>query len=497
MSKLYELRPFQQDVLTELRQSFAKGLTRPLVYASVGAGKTVIAAHVVAGALNRGKRVMFIAPYTALINQTAESFMKQGIPKPGVMQADHPFTDPANRLQIASVQTLARREIPEVDIIIIDECHLQYKVISDIMENTDIPAVALSGTPFSKGLGKHYNNLIKAPSMKKLIKDGYLSDYIAYSHERPDLKGIKTVAGEYHEGQLGERCSDPKLVGDVIKTWLKLGGNQPTICFAVNVSHAEFLGVEFERSNVSCAVITGRTPAEEREVYFKGFRSGNIKILINVGVLTAGFDADVRCLIDAAPTKSEIRHIQRLGRSLRTAAGKEYAILLDHSGNLLTLGFPDDIDIDELCTGEKNEAGKVEKKAVAKKEKLPKTCGKCQRLKEAGEHECSNCGFTPKFFENVEVDETQNLHAIKSNKKHDKEDKQRIYSELKGYRAERALAGKNLSDNWVSHTYKDMVGCWMRGLNDRPLTPSEQTRGFIKHKAIAWARSKNKQQGNF
>ncbi len=492
MSKLYDLKPFQQEVFMALKSSFARGLTRPLVYASVAFGKTILATHIVAGSLDKGKRIMFVAPYTALINQTAESFMKQGIPKPGVMQADHPFTDPANRLQIASVQTLARREMPEVDIIIVDECHLQYKIINDIMENTNIPVIGLTGSPFSKGLGKHYNNLIKAPSMKKLIKEGYLSDYIAYSHERPDLKGIRTVAGDYHEGQLGERCSDPKLVGDVIKTWLKLGGNQPTICFAVNVSHAEFLGVEFERSNVSCAVITGRTPAEEREIYFKGFRRGNIKILINVGVLTAGFDADVRCLIDAAPTKSEIRHVQRYGRALRTAAGKEHAILLDHSGNLLTLGFPDDIDIDELCTGEKNEAGKVEKKAVAKKEKLPKVCSKCQRLKEAGEHECSSCGFTPKFFENVEVDETQNLHAIKSNKKHDREDKQRIYSELKGLKAEDALKGRPKSDGYYSHLYKDLVGCWPKGMTDKAITPSEQLRGFVKHKKIAFAKSRNK-----
>ncbi len=492
MSKLYKLRPFQQDVLTELRRSFAKGLTRPLVYASVGAGKTVIAAHVVAGSLDKGKRVMFIAPYTALINQTAESFMRQGIPKPGVIQADHPWTDASNRLQIASVQTLARRNMPKVDIIIIDECHLQYKVINGILESTDIPVIALSGTPFSKGLGKHYNNLIKAPSMRKLIDDGFLSDYIAYSHEKPNLKGIKTVAGEYHEGQLGERCSDPKLVGNVIDTWLKLGANQPTICFAVNVAHAEFLGVGFERANVSCAVITGRTPTEEREVYFKGFRSGNIKILINVGVLTAGFDADVRCLIDAAPTKSEIRHIQRYGRSLRTANGKEHAILLDHSGNLLTLGFPDDIDIDELCTGKKNEVGKVEKKAVAKKEKLPKVCGKCQKLKEAGEHECSSCGFTPKFFENVEVDETQDLHAIKSSKKHDKVDKQRIYSEIMGLKAEDALKGKPKSDGYYSHIYKDITGVWAKGMTNRAITPSEQLRGFIKHKQIAFAKSKRK-----
>ncbi len=489
---LYELRDHQKQALNELRASFSEGKKRPMLYASVGYGKTVVAAHIVTGTLDKGKKVLFVAPYTALINQTARSFMDQGIPQPGIMQADHPWTNPGKRLQIASVQTLARRSVPDVDLVIVDEAHLQYSVICKLMEETSIPVIGLSGSPFSKGLGKYYDNLIHTTSMRQLIDRGFLSEYVAYSHDKPNLTGIKTVAGDYHEGQLGERMSDPKLIGCIIDTWLKNGENRPTICFCVNVAHAEFVGAEFEKVNITNVVITGRTPMEDREIYFTQFKKGNIKVLVNVGTLVAGFDSDVRCIIDAAPTKSDIRHVQKLGRGLRTAKGKDHLIILDHAGNLVNLGFPDDIEIDKLDTGNKKEAAeRKEKQTKEKKEKEPKECSKCHHMKRADEHECSKCGFTPKFIENVEVADGE-LAPIKTSNKYTKNDKQRIYSELKGYQRERALCGKDLTDGWVSNTYKDMVGVWPRGLRETPAQPGEQVRGFIKHKAIVWAKSKNK-----
>ena len=73
---LYELRPHQQTALNELRISFGQGKKRPMLYASVGYGKTVVAAHIVTGVLDKGKKVLFVAPYTALINQTARKVMR-------------------------------------------------------------------------------------------------------------------------------------------------------------------------------------------------------------------------------------------------------------------------------------------------------------------------------------------------------------------------------------------------------------------------------------
>lgn len=497
--KLYKLHPHQEDAMVMLRESFSQGLKRPMVYMPTGSGKTILAAHIIAGALDKGKHVTFVAPRINLCDQTARSLMAQGLPKPSIMQGDHPWFDAGNRFQIATNQTLTRRRNQiKTDIYIIDEAHLNFQVITDIAEETDTPIIALTATPFTKGLGKIYNNLLKPTSIRELIESELLTDFECYSHDvKPNLKGVKVTAGEYNSKQLGERCSDPKLIGDIVKTWLKLGENRQTICFAVNVAHANFIEAEFTKMGVPCAVVVGATPTEDRASIFKQFEAKNLKILISVFVLCEGYDGDVRCLIDAAPTKSEARHSQKIGRAIRTAKGKDYAIVLDHSGNMVNLGYPEDMEIEELCNGEKNEAGKIVKKETVKKEKLPKECTKCQHLKKAGVFECPKCGFAPKFIENVEVDEDQELKAIKISNKHTKDDKIRIFAELKGYQAERMLAGKVLTDGWIANTYKDLTGVWPRNMTNKAITPSEQTRGFIKHKAIAWAKSKNKLKGNF
>ena len=95
---------------------------------------------------------------------------------------------------------------------------------------------------------------------------------------------------------------------------------------------------------------------------FARFRSGATKILVSIGVLTTGFDADVRCIIDAQPTKSRILFVQKIGRGLRTAEGKDKLIILDHAGNHLRLGRVTDIHQDHLDDGKKKErSAKTEK----------------------------------------------------------------------------------------------------------------------------------------
>ncbi len=491
MKKLYDLYPHQSEAIDGLRNSMRKGNIRPLLYASVAFGKTVVAAHIVASALDKGKRVCFVVPFTVLINQTAKSFMDQGIPQPGIIQADHPWTDPNKRLQIASVQTLARRKIEDFDLYIIDEAHVIYKEIVNISEQTSIPFVGLSGSPFSKGLGKIYDDLIMTKSMPELIDEGFLSKYIAYAPCKPDMTGVKTSMGDFQQKATADKMSDSVITGSITGHWLKLGENEQTICFAVNVAHANHLGKEFTRLGITNAVITAKTPHDEREVIFKLFEDKHTKILINVGTLTTGMDKDVRCIIFARPTKSKMLWVQMAGRGLRTAEGKEKAIFLDHAGNFERLGAPEDIYIYELDDGEKNEASK-KKQDAEKKEKLPKVCPneECSYVKPVGEHECSKCGFLPVFSEDVEMEDGE-LVQIKGVKKGEptKEEKQQFWSELIGYRDIMKFKGKNFSHKWA---YKNKFGVWSRGLNDTPLHPSQSTLGFIKSKQIAYAKSKDK-----
>ncbi|MEH3117040.1 MAG: DEAD/DEAH box helicase family protein [Methylorubrum populi] len=320
-----ELRPHQARIIEQLRRSLSTGHRRPMVQAPTGAGKTVVAGAIVKGALAKGKRVLFVVPAIALIDQTVRSFFAEGIEDIGVIQGNHPMTDGTKPVQVASIQTLQRREIPPFDIVVIDEAHRWFEMLGLWMAAPDwatVPFVGLSATPWTKGLGKHYDDLIRVTTTAELIAAGYLSPFRVYAPSHPDLSGVRTVAGDYHEGDLGEAMNKPELVADVVTTWRQRGENRPTFVFAVDRPHAKRLQAEFERAGVACGYIDAYTKPDEREALFRRFTAGELRVISSVGCLTTGVDLDVRCIVLARPTKSEMLFVQIIGRGLRTAPGK-------------------------------------------------------------------------------------------------------------------------------------------------------------------------------
>ncbi len=396
------LRPYQEASIEGLRNSLKTGHRRPILALSCGAGKTRIAGKIVRMALEKHKRVLFCVPLTVLVDQTAQSFEAEGIPV-GIMQASHAKTNAMRPVQIASLQTLFRRELPLFDLAIIDECHLCFRKLAEIMaapEYKDIPFIGLSATPWSKGLGKMYDDLIAGTTTKGLIEAGYLSPFKVYAPSSLDLSGVSTVAGEYHQGELSKVVNKPQIVGDIVGTWLKLGERRSTVCFAVDVAHAQSLWRQFQCAGVRAAYIDAKTPPEDRRFIKEGFHDGTYEVVINIGVLTAGADWDIRCLILAAPTKSEIKHVQQIGRAIRTAEGKDTAIIIDNAGNHLRLGFITDINHSRLHDGTSHGFG-----AEAPQKVLPKLCPQCQAVKQAGARKCEACGFESKIESRVRVAE--------------------------------------------------------------------------------------------
>lgn len=149
-----ELRPHQVRIIERLRHSLASGRRRPMVQAPTGAGKTVVAGAIVKGARSKAKRVLFVVPAISLIDQTVRSFFAEGIRDVGVIQGNHPMTDPAAPVQIASIQTLQRRAIPPFDIVVIDEAHRWFEMLGPWMAAEDwqeVPFVGLSATLGPRG----------------------------------------------------------------------------------------------------------------------------------------------------------------------------------------------------------------------------------------------------------------------------------------------------------------------------------------------------------
>ncbi len=217
-----ELRQYQVEAIGKIEDAIARGVKRIMLMLPTGGGKTLVASTMTA----TRQRVLFVVPRLELITQTWEKFHQAGIHEVGVIQGYNRLTDASQPIQICSQQTLARREIPAADLVFIDEAHTLFNFYADWMTRPEwlaTPFIGLSATPWTKGLGKLYQELIIAATSQDLIGQGYLSNFRVFAPSHPDLSGVHTVAGDYHEGELGVVMNKQPLVADIVQTWLKHG----------------------------------------------------------------------------------------------------------------------------------------------------------------------------------------------------------------------------------------------------------------------------------
>lgn len=479
------LRPDQQDALDKLRSALAGGSRRVVVQCPTGWGKTILAGEIASRALAKGNRVIFVVPSLSLIDQTVERFRAHGIASIGVIQADHVLTNYAHKVQVCSVQTLERRKFPHADVVIVDEVHRWFRFYERWFTDPEwrhIPVIGLSATPWTRGLGKHFNTLILASTTAEMIDAGHLSPFVVYAPSHPDLSGVKIVAGDYHEGQLGEAMDKQPLVADIVRTWKELGEDRQTLLFAVNRAHAKHCQMQFLDNGIAAEYVDAFTNGEERAEIAGRFARGETRVVCNVGCLTTGVDWDVRCIILARPTRSEMLFVQMIGRGLRTAVGKKNCIVIDHSDTHSTLGFVTDITHDTLDDGKKKK--KAERKP---KEQLPKECPKCKFLRAPKVSKCPNCGFVSQVVSEVEqVDGT--LVKIGASKS-DKETKSRWFRMLLCH-----SRNSGYKDGWAANKYREKFGVWPVGHDKIPLKPDAEVLGYIKHAQIKWSKSQPKRE---
>jgi DNA repair protein RadD len=478
------LRPHQIHLLAEIDRALADGIRHIVVQAPTGFGKTLVGATLAKRNLDEGRRTLFTVPALALVDQTVERFAAEGLRDIGVIQAKHELTDWSRPVQIASVQTLMRRKtMPMADMVIIDEVHKKFDIYERWLAGpwSHLPVIGLTATPWTKGLGKLFSKLIIGATTQQLIDTDYLSKFRAFAPASPDLTGVRTVAGDYRDDDLSKAMDKDMLVADVVDTWIARGKGRPTLCFAVNRVHAKHLQQKFIDAGVAAGYVDAYTEADERKEIKRQFHAGEIKVICNVGVLTTGVDWDVRCIILARPTKSEILYVQMIGRGLRTADGKSDCLILDHSDNHRRLGFVTDIHHDDLDDGKPRP--KAEPKAA---EKLPKPCPKCTFLKPPKTLVCPACGFTPVPKNTVTSRDGELVEMVSRSAA-----KQTTQQELIIFHAElRHIAEqRGYKTGWAAQQYKTRHGSFPPwAWNQRPTcTPSASTLSWVQSRQIAYA----------
>jgi hypothetical protein len=201
----------------------------------------------------------------------------------------------------------------------------------------------------------------------------------------------------------------------------------------------------------------------------------------------------VRCIVLARPTKSEILFQQIIGRGLRSASDKDYCLILDHSDTHLRLGMVTDLDRSELDDGK---AGAGDAKRRGDKAALPKECQACGCLVPVGVKECPHCGAAIKRGVNVDQLDGELVELGSRRAKAPKPDSMRdrlaaigkasLFAQIEQIRLKRGR-----SPGWGAHLYRDITGVWPRGVSGiRPEEPCIELQSFIRHKDIAFAKSK-------
>jgi superfamily II DNA or RNA helicase len=333
-----ELREHQVEVIEQLREGFRQGHRSQLLYAPTGFGKTEVAIYLMKATAEKYKRAAMVLDRIVLVDQTSLRLTKYRI-KHGVFQADHVMFDKRHRLQVCSAQTLERRsDFPDIDLLIVDECHIARKQTSEFIKaNPQVRVIGLTATPFTKGLGDLYTNVVCGATTSDLVGKKWLTPLKVYIAKEIDMTGAKKIAGEWAQDEVTERGM--KITGSIVAEWEKkcnevFGRPRKTIVFCAGVAHGADLVNQFAEKGYNFVSISYKDNDEFKKQAIEDFAKPDTEIhgLIATDILTRGFDVtDVMVGVSARPfSKSLSSHIQQMGRVMRTHEGKEFALWLDH-----------------------------------------------------------------------------------------------------------------------------------------------------------------------
>jgi DNA repair protein RadD len=504
-----DLRPYQTESIEALRAGVRDGHKRQILCAPTGSGKTVCATFLMEEASRKLSRAWFIVDRVALVNQTSSMFDAYGI-QHGVIQAQHWRFKPWERVQVISAQTLARRKMRDEkpNLIIVDEAHTLYKSTVDFIKaNPEIITIGLTATPFTKGLGQLFTNVVNVTTTDKLLDAKYLAPLRVYAGKMADMTGAKTkFDGEWEDREIETRGL--QIIGDVVAEWIAktqqhFNGPVKTIAFSATVAHGEELCRRFQDAGFNFQQVSYRDGNDERRSkLIEEFRKPDSDItgLVSCEALAKGFDVpDILCGIAAKPYRKSLSgHIQQVGRAMRSYPGKEYALWLDHAGNWLR--FMEDADeffasgVPELRNGELDAKIRPE---PDQDDKTKFACGACHFIM-GGRPVCPMCGWErPKRMSMVEEldGELREVTGKKSKATQldqimeDRETTQRM---IWGHALDRKSGDVTAAEKFALAQWHGLYGGWPRRAfrNIEPLTPHPVLVRKVQSRLIAWARGR-------
>ena len=378
----------------------------PLVAMPTGSGKTVVLADIILKAIARWPttNVLVLSHVREILMQDYDSIkfhtgIDVGIYSVGLKKRER------KQVTVAGIQSVFRipKHFSEYKFIIIDECHLippgKNTMYRKFFAGLEHPRYfGLTATPFRLGVGYIYgeegsifNDLIYDMTSKdkfnQLIKDGYLCNLKTSCTEMElDTDGIRTVAGDFDKKMLSQKVDKDSITKMAIQEIIAKGASyKKWLVFAIDIEHAENIAEELGQNGIPTMVIHSKMDFD-RDVVINHYKSGTFRAIVNVNVLTTGFDdSEIDLIALLRPTKSPVIHIQTIGRGLRPAPGKDHCLILDFAGNTERLGPINDI------------VPKKKGKGVATGEPITKRCPACDTIHHPTKKICEFCGHKFQF----------------------------------------------------------------------------------------------------
>jgi superfamily II DNA or RNA helicase len=384
------LRPYQQQLVTDIRLQYQLGHRKVLAVLPTGAGKTVCFSHIAQAAAKKGNRICILVHRAELLDQASRSLSSMSV-QHGLIQANRAM-DLSAPVQVASVQTLARRlhKLPRdfFQLVIIDEAHhsnagtwartLEHFRQAHLLGVTATP-IRLDG----RGLGEHYQAMVEGPSAAWLTDNGYLAPARVLAPPGFDTTGLRKRMGDFDTKEAEHRIGT--IMGDCLSHYRKHLDGQTAIAFCCSVAHAEAVARLFMDAGIPAASIDGSMTSEQRRDLLQALGTGRIRILTSCALIGEGVDVpSVGGCILLRPTASTSLHLQMIGRCLRPQPGKT-AVILDHVGNVPRLGHhlePREWTLEGLAKRDREAAPSV------------KVCPQCFAAMASQAKQCGECGHT-------------------------------------------------------------------------------------------------------
>jgi len=381
------LRQYQEKGISDIRALFRQGRRKVCYTAPTGSGKTILFVHLAHRIAEKGQRVAILVHRQELIDQTCEALETEGLAH-GVVAAGYPENLDAPVL-VCMAQTLVNRlnRLAGIQFLIVDESHhvMAATWLAILGAVSAARVLGVTATPErldGKGLAAMFDALVIGPAVSELIAGGWLSPFVVYAPERlVDLKGARTVAGDYAIGDLARRMGAELILDDAVTEYRQRLNGGSAIAFCTTIAHSYLVARRFRADGIRAQHLDGDTPSVERRRLIKALATGEVQVLTNCGLIAEGLDIpSVVGVILLRPTKSLALHLQQIGRALRPAPNKTRAVILDHAGNCLRHGMP---DLEHPWSLE----GRPKKHGTA----LVRRCPECGALIPIAAHWCPEC----------------------------------------------------------------------------------------------------------